>query len=130
MSDGAMLLAITQAALGERRKTFCLSMVGTDTEFSAWLEGFDEAAKIVAAQADPAPGWQDIATAPRDRTWFWAYADYYGRPVLRLVHFDDEYDRLPIDHTGRSWPTAPTLWRVVDTPLPPALAAPAIEACK
>lgn len=60
--------------------------------------------------------WQDIATAPKDGTWFLACATAPGWGATRIVRFKYPDDRLPIHGEGQMWPSAPTHWM----PLPEA----------
>lgn len=73
--------------------------------------------------------WTRSNEPPLDGEWFVARA---GRTV-RVVHYDDKHDRLPIDHTGWVWPTEPTHWALLRDfsaclPVPPAINTTAGEA--
>lgn len=50
--------------------------------------------------------WTRVNEPPRTGEWFVARA---GSEV-RIVHFVDKNDRLPVDHSGKMWATAPMLW--------------------
>lgn len=76
-------------------------------------------AYAVVSEYKPAPEpreWFDIATAPRDGTWFYAKALTFDDPAVRVVHFADSHDRFPIHDDMPPWTVAPTQWR----PLPAA----------
>lgn len=85
------------------------------------LGGFNTRAEAIAtwnrrAQTFPAGGWREIASAPRDGTWFLACATKPGWRATRIVYFADPYDRLPIHGEGNMWPSPPTHWMPLPAP--------------
>ncbi|WP_062770359.1 hypothetical protein [Sphingopyxis terrae] len=61
--------------------------------------------------------WRPIgrfASMPLDGTWFVARCTAPGYSAVRIVHYADRCDRLPIDHSGWVWPSAPTEWMPLD----------------
>lgn len=50
--------------------------------------------------------WTADDHPPYDGKWFVAKCDF----AVRVVHYEDQHDRLPIDHTGWAWPSVPTHW--------------------
>lgn len=89
----------------------------------------------IAARPAPQPAadtrvvdqeWMPIETAPRDGTWF--RAKTMGSPgfeQIRLVHFADKYDRLPINGEDVMWTRLPTHWQPLSASAIIGTAAPA-----
>lgn len=50
--------------------------------------------------------WTSDDHPPYDGEWFVAKSEY----AVRIVHYADKHDRLPIDHTDWAWPSVPTHW--------------------
>lgn len=54
--------------------------------------------------------WLPIGAPPMDGQWFAARAPVGQGWQVRVVHYADRHDRLPIDHSGLMWEAEPTEW--------------------
>lgn len=73
--------------------------------------------RILSAFDVPAPAWRDIATAPKDGTWFvaWQDGDVFKCQWRTEDDMEGHLDEGWWDNVNQSF-EAPTLWQ----PLPPS----------
>lgn len=54
--------------------------------------------------------WTATNSPPINGDWFVARAPVGDCWQVRVVHYADKFDRLPIDHSGNMWSAEPTEW--------------------
>jgi len=88
------------------------ALCGLTNAFNSLTEARQSAAPSSGEGVVAVPPWREWCSSdhpPYDGEWFVARCDY----AVRVVHYDHKHDRLPIDHTGWTWPSVPTHWMLL-----------------